>query len=140
LYTFAESTVRSCEPCGTNLIPFRLSTGPNIGDPIHFSLYCNTWTGQVSFKTPTGTYRVANIYPSTRKFGIKVKYAGYDRISRGILQLNKPMPFDVTRWLMTEVKDEVEIISQAVVYPRIGLQGLAKFNLQSAWLGARTLI
>jgi hypothetical protein len=60
LYTFAESTVWNCDPCGTNLILFPLSTGPNFGDPIHFSFYYNTSTGQ-TFKTPSGTYRVTNI-------------------------------------------------------------------------------
>ena len=116
LYIFAESTTRNCEPCGTNMIPYPLSTEPNCGDPKYFSFYCDNSTGQVSFKTPSGTYRVVSIDPSTRKFVILVKNAGYDRNSRGILQLNGLLPFNKTSLLMadsgnysSEVKDEEEI-------------------------------
>uniref|UniRef100_A0A2N9H967 Protein kinase domain-containing protein n=1 Tax=Fagus sylvatica TaxID=28930 RepID=A0A2N9H967_FAGSY len=45
-----EQTVRNCKPCGTNMIPYPLSTSSNCGDPMYFSFYCNTTSGQVSFK------------------------------------------------------------------------------------------
>jgi hypothetical protein len=95
-YSFAESTVRNCEPCGTNWIPYPLSTSQNCGDPMYFSFYCNTSSGQVSFKAPSGTYRVATINPSTRKFVIQVKYAEnlFARNSGGYLQLNQSLPFN----------------------------------------------
>ena len=35
--TLAGSTVRNCEPCGTNVIPYPLSTGPNCGDPMYIA-------------------------------------------------------------------------------------------------------
>nr|POF18398.1 g-type lectin s-receptor-like serine/threonine-protein kinase [Quercus suber] len=53
-----ESTVRNCKPCGINVIPYPLSTRPNCGDPMYFSFECNNSTGQLSFKSPTGTYQV----------------------------------------------------------------------------------
>ncbi|XP_059450903.1 G-type lectin S-receptor-like serine/threonine-protein kinase At4g03230 [Corylus avellana] len=56
-----ESTVKNCEPCGTNLIPYPLSTRPNCGDPMYFSFYCDNSIGQVNFKALSGTYRVATI-------------------------------------------------------------------------------
>jgi hypothetical protein len=111
-YTFAAPTVRNCEPCGTNLIPYPLSTGPNCGDPIYFSFYCNTSSGQVRFKAPSGTYRVANITPSTRKFVIQINHEEiiYDRNSGGNLQLNQSLPFNATIGnSSSEVEAEVEI-------------------------------
>ncbi|XP_059452590.1 G-type lectin S-receptor-like serine/threonine-protein kinase At4g03230 isoform X2 [Corylus avellana] len=102
-----ESTVRNCEPCGSNLIPYPLSTGINCGDPIYFSFYCNTSSGQVSFKAPSGTYRVTKIDPSAQTFVIQVKYAGYDINSRGTQLLNVSLPFK--RNYSSEVKDEIDI-------------------------------
>jgi len=113
-YTFAESTDRNCEPCGTNLIPYPLSTRPNCGDPMYFSFYCNTSTGQVSFKPPLkGTsYRVTSINSSARTFVVQLKYVAYDR-SLGILFNELSKPFRLSEWFgndSSEVKDgEVEI-------------------------------
>jgi hypothetical protein len=97
-YTFTESTVRNCEPCGTNLIPYPLSTGPNCGDSMYFSFDCNSSTGQISFKAPSG-YRVASIDPSTQTFVIQVKHVGYDRNSRATQLLNDSLPFIESTWL-----------------------------------------
>ncbi|XP_059450460.1 G-type lectin S-receptor-like serine/threonine-protein kinase At4g03230 [Corylus avellana] len=107
-----ESTVRNCDPCGTNPIPYPLSTGPNCGDPMYFYFYCDNSTGQVSFKTPSGTFRVVSIDPSTRKFVIQVKNARYDINSKEILQLNESLPFNKTNDSGNynfEVKDEEKI-------------------------------
>jgi hypothetical protein len=113
LRTFAESVVRNCEPCGTNMIPYPLSTGPNCGDSMYFNFYCNTSSGQLSFKALSGTYRVASINASTQTFVIQVKYGRYDRNLRGMLKLNESLPFNRTKWSAvdfgSEVKDEVEI-------------------------------
>jgi hypothetical protein len=92
-YSFAESSVRNCEPCGTNLIPYPLSTGPNCGDGMYSYFDCNSFTGRVSFKAPNGTYRVASIDPSTRTFVIQVKQIGYDRNSSATQLLNDSLPF-----------------------------------------------
>ena len=95
LYTFAESTVRHCEPCGINVIPYPLSTGPNCGDPMYFSFECNNSTGQLSFKSPTGTYQVDGIYPSEQKFIIEVKRADNSdaRNLERVLSLNQSLRF-----------------------------------------------
>ncbi|CAN1124011.1 G-type lectin S-receptor-like serine/threonine-protein kinase At4g03230 [Linum perenne] len=70
----AESTARSCETCGTSMIPYPLSTGPNCGDPMYSSFQCNTTTGQISFQpqgTTTAAYRVTMIDPESHKFVIQ---------------------------------------------------------------------
>ncbi|XP_030928460.1 G-type lectin S-receptor-like serine/threonine-protein kinase At4g03230 [Quercus lobata] len=89
------SSVRNCEPCGTNAIPYPLSTRPNCGDPMYSNFECNNSTGQLSFKSPTGTYRVDGIYPSERKFIIEVKHADIsDARNLGrVLSHNHSLPF-----------------------------------------------
>ncbi|XP_030930946.1 G-type lectin S-receptor-like serine/threonine-protein kinase At4g03230 [Quercus lobata] len=83
-----EPTVQNCEPCGTNMIPYPLSTSSNCGDPMYFSFNCNTTSGQVSFKALSGTYRVTSIDQNTSKFFIQVKDVGN-------LRLNQSLPFKV---------------------------------------------
>ena len=85
----AEPTVQNCVPCGTNMIPYPLSTSSNCGDPMYYSFYCDTTTGQVSFTAPSETYRVSGIDPNTQKFFIQVK----DGRS---LRLNQSLPFHLT--------------------------------------------
>jgi hypothetical protein len=74
------------------LIPYPLSTGPNCGDRMYLSFDCNSSTGQVSFKAPSSTYRVASIDQSTRTFVIQVN-VGLERNSIGTQLLNDSMPF-----------------------------------------------
>jgi hypothetical protein len=78
------------------VIPYPLSTGPNCGDPMYFSFSCNSSTGQVSFNTPSGTYRVDSINPSKATFVIKVNDAENPeaRSPRGTLRLNYTLPFN----------------------------------------------
>lgn len=95
---FAVSTKRNCESCGTNLIPYPLSTGPNCGDPMYSSLYCNISTGQVSFKAPNGTYRVTSIDPKTQKIVIQVKGCVAKNSTSEILPLDQKLPFHVKNW------------------------------------------
>ncbi|XAR55436.1 Non-specific serine/threonine protein kinase [Bertholletia excelsa] len=62
-----ESTERECKPCGTNLIPYPLSTGPACGDPMYNNFSCNGTTAQVDFLDLGGsTYQVTNIDPDSR--------------------------------------------------------------------------
>ena len=77
------------------MIPYPLSTGPNCGDPMYFSFECNKFTGQLSFKSPTGTYQVDGIYPSEQKFIIEVKRADNSdaRNLERVLSLNQSLPF-----------------------------------------------
>ncbi|KAA8524526.1 hypothetical protein F0562_010949 [Nyssa sinensis] len=66
-----RSTSRNCEPCGTNIIPYPLSTRSNCGDPDYSKFLCDYSTGQVSFQTTTGSYRVTDINPDARIFFIQ---------------------------------------------------------------------
>lgn len=115
--TFTESTAkRNCEPCGTNVIPYPLSSSSDCGDPMYLSFDCKTTSGQISFKTPSGTYRVTIIDPNTRKFFIQVK-AGES------LQLNQSLPFHLTSprnsstEVSSQVTDNVEIIWEPPLEP-----------------------
>ena len=96
----AESTVRNCETCGTNLIPYPLSTGPNCGDPMYFSFRCDKATDQVWFALPNGSYRVTSITPERSKFLIQVNdidnCEARNSQDTKILQLNPP--FRITSW------------------------------------------
>ncbi|WJX49848.1 hypothetical protein P8452_36234 [Trifolium repens] len=66
-----EATPRTCEPCGTNIVPYPLSTGSNCGDLKYFNFRCNTSTGQLSFITTTNvSYGVLRVQPSARTFTI----------------------------------------------------------------------
>ncbi|GMN64668.1 hypothetical protein TIFTF001_033729 [Ficus carica] len=98
----AESTSRNCEPCGTTMIPYPLSTRPDCGDPLYFSFRCdNNSTGRVSFKASSGEYQVISIDQVTRKFVIQVQDLDNceARNSRGkSLHLNQSLPFNVTNW------------------------------------------
>ncbi|WJZ99558.1 hypothetical protein VitviT2T_017993 [Vitis vinifera] len=95
-----ESTVRNCETCGTNLIPYPLSTGPNCGDPMYFSFRCDKATDQVWFALPNGSYRVTSITPERSKFLIQVNdidnCEARNSQDTKILQLNPP--FRIASW------------------------------------------
>ncbi|XLT31002.1 hypothetical protein HN873_062294 [Arachis hypogaea] len=72
-----EPTPRTCEPCGTNMVPYPLSTSSNCGDPMYFNFSCNPSTGQLSFISRTSnsnaTYqKVAIVYSESRKFVMQV--------------------------------------------------------------------
>ncbi|WJZ99599.1 hypothetical protein VitviT2T_018025 [Vitis vinifera] len=68
-----ESTVRSCETCGSNKIPYPLSTGSKCGDPMYSSFICDNVTGQVLSKVAESSYRVSSINPQASKFVIQLK-------------------------------------------------------------------
>jgi hypothetical protein len=59
---------------------------------MYYSFYCNTTSGQVSFKAPNSTYRVTSIDPSTRTFSVQLKYLAYER-SLAILLNELSNPF-----------------------------------------------
>ncbi|KDP32211.1 hypothetical protein JCGZ_13818 [Jatropha curcas] len=92
---------RHCGTCGTNMIPYPLSTGPNCGDPNYFNFYCNNSTGQLSFQSPGGIYRVTRINPETRKFVMQTKDADSCKAIKSngkLLQLSNLSPFHVIKW------------------------------------------
>ncbi|KAF2303513.1 hypothetical protein GH714_018896 [Hevea brasiliensis] len=105
-----ESTSRNCEACGTNLIPYPLSTGSNCGDPMYKNFYCNNSTGKLNFKVPTGTYDVTSINPITRTFVIQAKEAdNCNARNSEILYLDQSLPFKVINeihYCTDEKKDE----------------------------------
>lgn len=68
-------TSKSCTPCGTNIIPYPLSTAPNCGDPSYFNFSCNASTGQVGFSTSKGTFKVTAISPEAKTFTIQSRHA-----------------------------------------------------------------
>ncbi|OMO99886.1 S-locus glycoprotein [Corchorus olitorius] len=93
------STRRSCETCGTNLIPYPLSTGPKCGDPMYLSFHCNISSGEVTFDTPSGIYRVTSINPETHKFSIQTNDANDCKAANSgdsFFKLKQPSPFHVT--------------------------------------------
>ncbi|MBA0766164.1 hypothetical protein Gotri_015231, partial [Gossypium trilobum] len=95
-------TSRSCLPCGTNLVPYPLSTGPNCGDPVYYSFDCDMVTGQLSFMTPSGNYTVTHVNPKASIFDIEmqakeaVNCHAMNSSGSKILQLNRSSPFNVT--------------------------------------------
>ncbi|XP_035539985.1 G-type lectin S-receptor-like serine/threonine-protein kinase At4g03230 isoform X1 [Juglans regia] len=105
-----ETTARNCEPCGTNTIPYPLSTSLNCGDTTYFSFYCNMSSGQVSFNAPSGNYCVTSINPSTRNFFIRPNDKSLnDKNPRRDLQLNPALPFYVSDDDSGKSSSEVEI-------------------------------
>ena len=112
----AEPTVQNCEPCGTNMIPYPLSTSSNCGDPMYFSFNCNTTTGQVSFKAPSGTYRVTSIDQNKTKFFIQVKDVGSLRLNQS-LPFNQTTPRNSSSNVLSRVTDDVEIVWEPPLEP-----------------------
>ncbi|CAJ2654946.1 unnamed protein product [Trifolium pratense] len=90
-----ESTSRSCGSCGTNFIPYPLSTGQHCGDPKYFNFHCNTTNGELDFETPGGTFQVISINQETQKFLIHQKNV-LNCQSQSSLLLNKSSPFHLT--------------------------------------------
>ncbi|XP_050379933.1 uncharacterized protein LOC126797337 [Argentina anserina] len=102
-----ESTVRDCEPCGTTMIPYPLSTGPDCGDRMYSRFKCNNLTGQVSFVGLKDTFRVISIIPSTQIFliqGIPRAVPKCDSRNRAkALQLNPSFPFKMSSWCSADL-------------------------------------
>ncbi|XP_054812245.1 G-type lectin S-receptor-like serine/threonine-protein kinase At4g03230 isoform X2 [Prosopis cineraria] len=72
-----ESTARTCKPCGTDTIPYPLSTELSCGDPAYFNFNCDLSTGNVNFMvrkdnyTEKDSYRINYIDPVSRTFSIQ---------------------------------------------------------------------
>ncbi|KAG9452820.1 hypothetical protein H6P81_005724 [Aristolochia fimbriata] len=67
-----ENAGRHCENCGTNIIPYPLSTGPNCGDPAYNSFSCNSTTGQLRFHALDGSsYALTSVNAEQRNFVIQ---------------------------------------------------------------------
>ncbi|KAF9670893.1 hypothetical protein SADUNF_Sadunf13G0116500 [Salix dunnii] len=96
-----ESSAATCETCGTNMIPYPLSTGPKCGDPAYLNFYCNLSSGQLNFKARGDTYRVTKINPGMHTFVIQTETADSCQSIKSngnLLQLNQSSPFHVIRF------------------------------------------
>uniref|UniRef100_A0A7N2MA81 Non-specific serine/threonine protein kinase n=1 Tax=Quercus lobata TaxID=97700 RepID=A0A7N2MA81_QUELO len=87
-----------------------------IGDPMYFSFNCNTTSGQVSFKAPSGTYRVTSIDQNTTKFSIQVKEVGTLRLNQS-LPFNQTTPRNSSSNVLSRVTDVVEIVWEPPLEP-----------------------
>ncbi|KAL5981175.1 hypothetical protein ACLOJK_029096 [Asimina triloba] len=91
---------RWCETCGTNIIPYPLSTEPTCGDPAYDSFFCNSSSRLLYFRTSDGSsYITSNINPKTRTFvikpqGIDLCWAG--SAQRMDIHLNSSLPFYIS--------------------------------------------
>ncbi|KAL1567644.1 hypothetical protein AAHA92_03102 [Salvia divinorum] len=103
----ANSTMRTCEPCGTTSsfsIPYPLSTGPSCGDPSYYSFDCNN---TAIFNTLSGKYQVTAIDKEHRRFFILVgsetaQTCKGRNSSTHVVTLNHSLPFTVTNWCYFE--------------------------------------
>ncbi|CAK7349999.1 unnamed protein product, partial [Dovyalis caffra] len=96
-----DSTTRTCGTCGTNLIPYPLSTGPKCGDPTYLNFYCNISSGQLSFTARGDAYRVTKINPAIHTFVIETESADSCKAIKSndnLLHLSQSSPFHVIRW------------------------------------------
>ncbi|CAN0896947.1 G-type lectin S-receptor-like serine/threonine-protein kinase At4g03230 [Linum grandiflorum] len=87
-----EMTKKDCKPCGINIIPYPLSTGPNCGDPTYSSFICNAITGQFVFITIDRNYTVTRIEKRSRKFFIR---AGKENCGKKAIGLDQSLPFKI---------------------------------------------
>ncbi|XP_061362286.1 G-type lectin S-receptor-like serine/threonine-protein kinase At4g03230 isoform X2 [Gastrolobium bilobum] len=102
------STPRSCEPCGTYMIPYPLSTGPNCGDPMYNKFNCDNSTGQVSFMMPgEKSYQVTWIDEHARRFSIQTNDSYHCDSISGYQNDKVNAPFNVTDWCFKD--DQIEI-------------------------------
>ncbi|XP_058093645.1 G-type lectin S-receptor-like serine/threonine-protein kinase B120 isoform X2 [Magnolia sinica] len=94
-------TGRECGNCGTNIIPYPLSTGPGCGDPKYSSIRCDTDTGQLRFQALDGfSYEISRFNPESKKLviqpeGIDLCWANSSK--RSDIHLNSSLPFYVTK-------------------------------------------
>ncbi|KAK6797553.1 hypothetical protein RDI58_005255 [Solanum bulbocastanum] len=89
-------TRRNCKPCGSNIIPYPLSSQPNCGDPLYYSFSCDDLTGEARFQTLNGSYPVIDINKENRTFVIQVhaEVAGNSCDAKTqVLWLNQSLPF-----------------------------------------------
>ncbi|XP_077245928.1 uncharacterized protein LOC143885616 [Tasmannia lanceolata] len=87
----------NCQNCGTNIIPYPLSTGIGCGDP-SYQIHCNISTGQLRFNTLDGSsYAITTINPETRAFVIQLNNKSMcNTTAYKSLELNSSLPFYVS--------------------------------------------
>ncbi|XP_062106207.1 G-type lectin S-receptor-like serine/threonine-protein kinase At4g03230 [Humulus lupulus] len=98
-FSDTETGLRSCKPCGANLIPYPLSTSSGCGDPIYGNFTCDTDYGQVFFKAGDDKRRVTNIKPEYKKFSVHVEELDCEKF---IMMVNQSLSYNVTRGCSSE--------------------------------------
>lgn len=83
---------RSCKFCGTNVVPYPLSTRESCGDPLYSRFYCDNETSQLYFTSSNALYRVTNIIPKLQKFAISIDDNKTSCTSKDLL--NKTLQLD----------------------------------------------
>ncbi|KAJ6761886.1 hypothetical protein OIU74_024534 [Salix koriyanagi] len=87
---------KKCEICGTTIIPYPLSTGPNCGDKMYYSFHCDDSIGQLSFEMPGGNYYpVTGIDEELQKFSIRDEDCKATKSMGYSTQTNHSWPFNV---------------------------------------------
>lgn len=100
-----EPTAKTCIPCGTTMIPYPLSTGPDCGDPMYLKLNCDNSTGDLSFMMPRHNLSVISINSDAQNLIIQTDDTNLcdDKDQRDQLD----PPFNVTSWCYG--KDGIEV-------------------------------
>ncbi|KAL5583551.1 hypothetical protein UlMin_015993 [Ulmus minor] len=109
-----KPTARNCDPCGTTIIPYPLSTGPDCGDSDYNSFRCENFTDSVTFKAISGEYPVISVDPNMRRFIIQMDNCGKS------LQLDPSLPFTVTTRC-------------SIVPEKLGFVNSSKAEIQISW-------
>ncbi|KAJ1382708.1 S-locus glycoprotein domain [Sesbania bispinosa] len=79
-------TPRTCKPCGTNTVPYPLSTGLSCGDPAYFKFSCNISTGQLSFHDTNNNSYERKIALKFKQDANKLGKGGYGPVYKGKLE------------------------------------------------------
>ncbi|KAK8700469.1 hypothetical protein V6N13_018865 [Hibiscus sabdariffa] len=93
----SETGNRTCGTCGTNFIPYPLSTRPTCGDPEYSQFDCLTeyGTGLIIFHANGRTYQVSRIDPETQKFSIQIEKCSSGDSMEKLLHFPPSSPFFV---------------------------------------------
>jgi hypothetical protein len=92
--------VTLCPPCGTQQVPYPLSTNPTCGDK-NYNIICNTTTNTLLFPSLNNTYTITSISPSIQRLTISPSplipntCVTADYVYEGV-QLNSSLPFNIT--------------------------------------------
>lgn len=93
---------RDCGTCGTNRIPYPLSTRPDCGDPMYTNFTCDRRTGQVNFGAYGRNFQVTNINTEERIFSIHIINCTNTDEMENLLQLNQSSVYQVSSGCSSE--------------------------------------
>lgn len=99
LFVTAASAATRCPDCGSNPVPYPLSSSPTCGDP-SYRIQCGA-EGSLSFPTLNNSYPITTIHAATQRLVIQPAQlvsntcVTSDLVTQGV-QLNSSLPFNVT--------------------------------------------